>query len=198
MRASLSADTIAATGADISNLMPAGPKPNHLNAVPAVAPDVSARYLDHLKTINTTFYDQIKVVDQKAAYIFTFLIALMTLSEQLRDHIGRALHPEPTLQWLLSLLLALSLATVAVCTILVVVPRNRRGGSSLYWGAWPKAGELMAEMQFAQDGAALAEEYRTNIENLAAICRQKYRLVRCSYLSVLAALIAAVLVVAAG
>ncbi len=198
MRASLSADKIAATGADISNLLPAGAKPSHLSAVPAAAPDVSARYLDHLKTVNTTFYDQIKVVDQKAAYIFTFLIALMTLSEQLRDHIGRALHPEPPLQWLLSLCLALSLATVAVCTILVVVPRNRRGGSSLYWGAWPKAGERMAEMRFAQDGAALAEEYRTNIENLAAICRQKYRLVRCSYLSVLAALIAAVLVVAAG
>lgn len=46
-------------------------------------------YLDHLKKINDVFYDQIKIADQKAAYIFTFMLAFLITSSE-----GRA-----TFQW---------------------------------------------------------------------------------------------------
>ncbi|RWM15157.1 MAG: SCPU domain-containing protein [Mesorhizobium sp.] len=46
-------------------------------------------YLDHLKKIKDVFYDQIKIADQKAAYIFTFMLAFLITSSE-----GRA-----TVQW---------------------------------------------------------------------------------------------------
>ena len=42
----------------------------------------------------------------------------------------------------------------------------------------------------------ICDDYRANIENLAAICRQKYRLVRCSYVGLLAAMSSYILAVA--
>ena len=42
-----------------------GDGPSALNCVA----EVSWVYLDHLVCINATFYDQLKVVDQKAAYV---------------------------------------------------------------------------------------------------------------------------------
>lgn len=146
-------------------------------------------FFDHLKCINATFYDQLKVVDQKAAYVFTFLIAMMIWSADVRACFAQALRPEATLHWLLSAALAASLTISAVSAILVVVPRNRAGGSSLYWGAWPLSAAALAAMRLSGDPALIANDYQANACNLAAICRQKYRLVRISYLGLLSAVV---------
>jgi hypothetical protein len=81
--------------------------------------EVSESYLDHLKCINATFYDQLKVVDQKAAYVFTFLIAMMIWSAEVRGHFARVLEPVARPEWLLSVVLASSLTVAAVSAILL-------------------------------------------------------------------------------
>ena len=173
---------------------------SHVPSVHAAhaAGSTSDLYLDHLKNINSTFYDQLKVVDQKAAYVFTFLIAMMIWSEAVRKHFADAAEPVVSAGWMLSVGLALSLTVAAISAIMVVLPRNRRGGASLYWGAWPEAGAQLAAMRSMQDSGLLVDDYRLNVENLAALCRQKYRMVRLSYLGLLAALVCYVLALTAG
>jgi hypothetical protein len=39
-----------------------------------VIDDVEKEYFAHVKKVNDIFYDQIKISDQKAAYIFTFCL----------------------------------------------------------------------------------------------------------------------------
>lgn len=39
-------------------------------------------YFDHIQKVNDIFYDQIKMSDQKAAYIFTFLLAFLISSTE--------------------------------------------------------------------------------------------------------------------
>jgi hypothetical protein len=39
-------------------------------------------YIEHIKRINDVFYDQIKISDQKAAYIFTFMLAFLATSTE--------------------------------------------------------------------------------------------------------------------
>ena len=46
--------------------------------------DVDSEYFDHIKKINDIFYDQIKISDQKAAYIFTFMLAFLVSSSEVR------------------------------------------------------------------------------------------------------------------
>ena len=46
--------------------------------------DIGAEYFDHIKKINDIFYDQIKISDQKAAYIFTFMLAFLVSSVEVR------------------------------------------------------------------------------------------------------------------
>ena len=162
---------------------------------PQAVADTSDLYLDHLKGINATFYDQLKVVDQKAAYVFTFLIAMMIWSQEVRQHFASLAEPAASGDWILSLALAASLTIAAVSAILVVVPRDKRGGGSLYWGAWPEAGTRLGEHRSAFDPGPFADEYRANVENLADICRQKYRLVRLSYLGLLVGVVSYVLAI---
>ena len=147
--------------------------------------DVSDLYLEHLRAINATFADQLKVVDQKAAYVFTFLVAMMIWSQQVRSHFSRVLKPALTLDWGLSFLLAGSLTCAALASILVVVPRFVQSDGPLFWGAWPEAGARLEAERSAFDERRMADTYRRNAESLAELCATKYRLVRCSYRSLL-------------
>ncbi len=43
-----------------------------------------SEYFDHIRKVNDVFYDQIKISDQKAAYIFTFILAFLVSSSEVR------------------------------------------------------------------------------------------------------------------
>jgi hypothetical protein len=167
---------------------PRQPSADAEDAAPIVIEAPSPLYLEHLKAINATFYDQLKVVDQKAAYIFTFIVAFLIWSADVRGLFSHAARPDMGLDWLISALMAGSVIGSTVGAILVVLPRSRGGGSSLYWGAWPHAGANLVALNSADGLALLAEEYRTNIGNLAALCRQKYWWMSVAFRSLLLAL----------
>ncbi len=94
----------------------------------------AADHIDYLKTINQTFHEQIKSADQKAAYIFTFLIALVAWSPEMRAvFTWTRTVPFPSVQWGLCLALVVALAGGLVCVALVLLPRKRNGGVCLYW-----------------------------------------------------------------
>src|SRR3546814_19115707 len=85
----------------------------------------SPAYTDYLKTINQTLYDQIKTADQKAAYIFTFLIALLVWSTEVRKvFLWMDTTEWFTPVWALSILLVTSLTFAIVCASLVLLPRR--------------------------------------------------------------------------
>ena len=95
-------------------------------------------YLAHLERINTVYYDQIKIADQKAAFIFTFMLAFLVSSAE-GSSVFR-IERYQTGTWaliVLSAILAIAVAFSLVNAILVVLPRHRIKASSLYWGAWP-------------------------------------------------------------
>lgn len=156
-------------------------------------------YTDYLKTINQTFQDQIKTADQKAAYILTFLIALLVWSADMRKiffWMNRA--DALTLKWVLSLVLVLALSFALICAVLVLVPRNRAGGVALYWAAWPSAGEKLARAAQANDLQFIVTEYTVNLEHLADICRRKYRCVGFAFRGFIIALICHLALLAIG
>jgi hypothetical protein len=133
-------------------------------------------HFEHLKEVNRTFYDQSKIADQKAAYMFTFMLALLIWSSEVR----KVFTPEryvgaPIIVEVLSVIVALALLVCVAAVIAVLIPRHRSGGTSLFWGAWDGASARLKAAAEAEDTAMLAEEYRVNISHLAAICRSKYR-----------------------
>jgi hypothetical protein len=132
-------------------------------------------HFEHLKEVNRTFYDQVKIADQKAAYIFTFLIALLIWSSEAK-RVFTPGHYEGAspLSMTLSLVVAVSLLICLASAILVVIPRKVGGGTSLFWGSWAARAEPLRKAAETDDIAMLADEYRGNIANLAAICRAKY------------------------
>src|SRR5262249_55593010 len=152
--------------------------------------------IEYLRTMNQTFYDQVKTADTKAGYICTFLTILFAYS---KDH-GSVFQfltepPSLTLAWLLSLIFVLSACFSIVCTALVVLPRAKSGGSTLYWGSWldPYAhkdkfsGEIPDEF--------IKSEYLTNVKNLAAICQAKYKFVGLAFRGAAATILCYVILV---
>jgi hypothetical protein len=138
----------------------------------------ASEHIDYLKTINQTFHDQIRSADQKAAYIFTFLIALVAWSPEMRKVFSWTGDvPFPSAKWGLCLILVAALSTALVCVALVLLPRKRNGGVSLYWAAWPEAGERLERAAHRADPGFIAAEYTANARNLSAICCIKYRFV---------------------
>ncbi|MDF3072783.1 MAG: hypothetical protein K0S54_450 [Alphaproteobacteria bacterium] len=149
----------------------------------------SQEYIDYLKTINSTFYDQIKAADQKAAYILTFLFVLLIWSSDMRQvffwvNVDKGL----SVRWVMSLGQVLALGVALVCAILVLLPRDAHGGVALYWNAWPQAREVVAKAMQADDRDFLVEQYLANVVSLATICRKKYRMVALAFQGLIAAL----------
>ena len=132
--------------------------------------------VEYMKTMNSFFYDQVKTADQKAAYVFTFLTILFVFSKDPKA-ILIWLHEPPSLSltWILSLILTMSACFSLLCAGLVVLPRSKSGGASLYWGAWNQPGGYV--LPAVIEDAFVIEEYKTNVRNLAHICQVKYRFV---------------------
>lgn len=148
-------------------------------------------FLDHLKKINDTFYDQIRIADQKAAYIFTFMVAFLVTSAEGRAVFDPARYRSGELVAMgLSAVLAASVLVSLVAAILVVLPRNSSAGTSLYWNAWPanRAGFLGALER--DEPSYLFNQYLGNVDALSAINRKKYRAVAVAFRALMVTVVA--------
>lgn len=152
---------------------------------------MSDLHLQHLAETNKVFADQIKTADQKAAYIFTFLLALLVWSSETRRAFSwtEVLDAPPAVA-VVSLLLAVSVLASLVSAILVVLPRSRPGRSLFFWGAWPGAGDRLVAARGAKDVDFLFAEYLQNTNTLATICRAKYRMVGLAFRALLVSVLA--------
>ena len=168
----------------------------------AKAPDTREdpkQYLVHLERMNSVYSDQIKIADQKAAFIFSFMLAFLVSSAEgssvfriERYHSG---------SWaliVLSAIMAVSVAFSLVNAILVVLPRHRGKASSLYWGGWPANRDLFIAAHEARDPDYLFNEYLNNVDNLALINRAKYRHVGHSFRGLVVAVLAYLLMLIIG
>lgn len=164
----------------------------HSSGSTAVAPALSQTgsmpdpFHQHLLDANRGFVDQIRVADQKAAYIFTFVLALMVWSAETRRAVNlkQLMVADPAVL-VLSLVLLASLVTALCAAICVVLPRSRPGVSVFYWGAWPDAGQRLRAAWCEGDNAFIADDLMRNTETLALICQAKYRLVILAFRSLL-------------
>ncbi|TFF27827.1 hypothetical protein E3C22_05085 [Jiella endophytica] len=143
---------------------------------------MSPRHLSHLVEANRNFAEQIRSADQKAAYIFTFILALVVWSAETRrsfsfDHLGTT----GFFNLLASLVLMGAVGTALVAAVCVVLPRSRPGTSVFFWGAWPEAGKALADARKRGDLEFIYQDYLHDTENLAAICKSKYRCVAIAF-----------------
>jgi hypothetical protein len=155
-------------------------------------------YLVHLEKINSVYYDQIKIADQKAAFIFTFMLAFLVSSTEGSSVFRMERYTSG--KWPLiisSAILAIAVAISLVSAILVVLPRHRAKSTSLYWGGWKANREMFIAAHDARDPNYLFNEYLSNVDNLAMINRSKYRHVSHSFRGLIVAVLAylAILVV---
>lgn len=146
-------------------------------------------YFDHLRKVNDVFYDQIRIADQKAAYIFTFMLAFMISSADGRSAFNFRTYAEgdPVLI-LISATLAVSVVFCISAAILAVLPRVRAESTSLFWGNWRTQRVTFEEAFHADDAEYLFQQYLTNIDNLAYIARSKYRFVGLAFRGLFVAL----------
>ena len=161
--------------------------------------DDGRQYLVHLERMNSVYYDQIKIADQKAAFIFTFMLAFLVSSAE-GSSVFR-MERYQTGSWaviVLSGVLAVATAFSLVNAILVVLPRHRAKASSLYWGAWPANRDLFIAAHEARDPDYLFNEYLNNVDNLAVINRSKYRHVGHSFRGLVVAVLAYLLMLIVG
>lgn len=157
-------------------------------------------YFEHIKKVNDTFYDQVKTADQKAAYIFTFLLAFMITSAEGRGVFRFARYQTDDLLVILgSALLALSLVASMVSAILVVLPRVRLTTStSLFWGTWSVNREKVRIAHDRMDQEFLFNEYLDNATNLSLIAASKYRYVGYAFRGLIVSVLSYVLLLLAG
>lgn len=132
-------------------------------------------YLEHLKKVNDVFYDQIKIADQKAAYLFTFMIAFLVTSVDGSSAFSSARYlTDPWAPAIASAVLAVAVTTTLISAIMVVLPRSASGGSSLYWASWQENRAGLVEATLRSDPDFLTREYLKNVDNLSAIARDKF------------------------
>lgn len=155
------------------------------------------QFIDHLKKVNDIYYDQIRLADQKAAYIFTFGLAFLVTSAEARGVFGLKRYMEGTLAAsLLSGLLGIAILVSMVAAISVVLPRRGSRITSLYWGGWLGAREELLAARQTLDPDYLFEQYLGNVDALAAINRGKYRAVGLAFRSLIIAVVSYVLLLA--
>jgi hypothetical protein len=144
---------------------------------------VDSTTIDFLKTIHQTFHDQLKTADQKAAYIFTFLVAILIFwsADIKKGFGGLALSDLISLHWFLTFCFAGALCFTIACAALVILPRARPSEVALFWGAWPGAGDKVRNIPEFMASHFVVNAYIENADNLAAICRHKYRYVGFAY-----------------
>ncbi len=165
---------------------------------PPTNTDISSEYFDHIKKINDIFYDQIKISDQKAAYIFTFMLAFLVTSSEGREVFAwsRYAHGTPV-GILFSGALALASIFSILSAILVVLPRHLNSSTSLFWGTWHKHRGHFCEAAGKRDAGYLFEQYLENADILSTIARGKYRCVVCAFRGLMVTVVAYILLLAA-
>lgn len=140
--------------------------------------EMTKEYFDHIKKINDIFYDQIKISDQKAAYIFTFMLAFLVTSSEGRGVFTLSRYMDgDVLPIALSALLALASIFSILAAILVVLPRRVGKSTSLFWGAWPQHREDFRQAAGAGNRDYLFRQYLENADTLSIIACDKYRCV---------------------
>ena len=140
--------------------------------------EVTEEYINHIRKINDFFYDQIKIADQKAAYIFTFMLAFLISSAEGRSVFDWALYAKADIpEALLRAILACASVFSIICAILVVLPRNIPRSTSLFWGTWPHHRPLFELAAANRDVSCLFNEYLDNADILSLISRRKYKCV---------------------
>lgn len=168
-----------------------------LNSSPS-SEDVSVEYVDHIKKINDIFYDQIKISDQKAAYIFTFMLAFLVTSNEGREVFTWARYADGTPQGILfSGMLAIASIFSIVSAILVVLPRHLNTSTTLFWGTWPQHKDMFCSAAARRDERYLFDQYLENADILSTIARGKYRCVTYAFRGLMVTVIAYVLLLVA-
>jgi Family of unknown function (DUF5706) len=144
---------------------------------------VDSTIIDFVKTIHQTFHDQLKTADQKAAYVFTFLVAILIFwsADIKKGFAGVALSDLISLRWILTFCFAGALCFTIACAALVILPRGRPSKVALFWGAWPAAADKLRNVPEFMSSHFVVDEYIENIHHLAAICQHKYRYVGLAY-----------------
>lgn len=139
-------------------------------------------YLDHLKKMNDVFYDQVKAADQKAAYLFTFMLAFLISSAEGRGvfNVERYVGGD-ILGIVLSATMACAVIFTLICAILVVLPRKAGNPTSLFWGAWPHHRDRFLRANANGDPDYLLNEYLGNVDNLSIIARAKFGFVTLAF-----------------
>ena len=152
-------------------------KPAKSDDRPRGSEEDGRQYLVHLEKINSVYYDQIKIADQKAAFIFTFMLAFLVSSAEGRSVFSMERYQSGS--WpliLLSALLAVAVAVSLVSAVLVVLPRHRA--------------KAFVAAHDARDPDYLFNEYLNNVDNLAMINRSKYRHVAISFRGLIVSVLA--------
>ncbi|WP_353643558.1 Pycsar system effector family protein [Mesorhizobium sp. WSM2239] len=143
-------------------------------------------YVEHLKKINDVFYDQIKIADQKAAYIFTFMLAFLITSSEGRASFKWQRYVDAEFPLVIfSGGMALAASCALVAAILVVLPRRGVGSTSLFWGGWAAHRAEVIEAGSRNDPDFIFREYLANIDSLSLIARVKYRYVTIAFRSLI-------------
>lgn len=152
---------------------------------------VSPVAFNYLMDVNRGFGDQLRGADQKAAYIFTFLIAFLVYSEGTRRAFAWTLYAQSFgFKQALSVLLTASLTIALVAAVATVLPRRAAGRSLMFWGAWPKAGHDLHAARHGIWPDVLFEDAMINANTLAELCSRKYRCVQIAFQALLATILA--------
>jgi hypothetical protein len=99
-----------------------------------------------------------------------------------------------SLAWILSVLFAVSAFFAIVCTALVILPRSKAGGASLYWGAWTDPDAIGQRFAAEIPDEFIKSEYLQNVKNLAHICQIKYHYVGLAFRAAALAILCYILI----
>lgn len=139
-------------------------------------------YFDHIKTVNEIFYDQIKISDQKAAYIFTFMLAFLISSSEGRSVFSAGRYAPLRIETALpSAILAGSTVFCIICAIMVILPRRAAKTTTLFWGGWAQHKDAFRSAAAARDINYLFRQYIDNVDVLSVIAQSKYRFVTLAF-----------------
>ena len=156
--------------------------------------NVSPEYFDHVKKINDVYAEQISLSDQKAAYIFTFMLAFLVSSAEGREVFNWAHYLKASpLGILFSAMLAISSVVSMLAAIMVVLPQHIKKSTSLFWGTWPMHRPNFEAAARSQDRNYLFQQYLDNADILSLICRKKYRNVNYAFRALVVTVISYVL-----
>ena len=152
---------------------------------------ISIEHFNHIKKVNDVFYDQLRSADQKAAYIFTFMLAFLMWSAEGQGVFQLSRYTGSAHLWALaSAVLAASVVFTIVCAILVVLPRRAEHGTSLFWGAWKDQRARLLAASAAGDMDYLFGQYVENADAMAKLALDKYRMVRFAFRGLLLTVVA--------